>query len=138
MLIKLGNNRHQLVDTELARVLRRELRDPFIETHFHKQHGSLVIGRFISRDSGIIEEIDVIEDPNDHAAIADAVARLKHKESDRAHETLMEIKRAAIQSDRDSITENQESADQHVEYREWLRTRKTRIHKQDHPLWVAV
>lgn len=130
--LKLRPESHVVVDTKLARYLRRILHDPDIETYYHIQNKVWVVGTWVSRKGGVLLE-DQVLGPNlriGREAIQAIIYRRSPEAARITHERLQDLRLADSRKDR----EQHEEFAYYRDLREFLRKRATYV-KRDDPRW---
>lgn len=127
----------RVVETEEARYLRFEMRDPDVGTLFNLMHHSLMIVKWVDRKAGLFVELGVVEKHYTPAMHAGAIRRVIKANSPEAFREVRACVEASRRAVRDGLQEAQDTADRHLEIREYLR-RRTAEHMRDHPLWATL
>ena len=124
---------HFLVDTELARYLRRELHDPLMITYWNAMVGAWVIARRLSHGANVVIEHYVL-----HTLIGpetrDAVEAIRESRSPQAIQALQELRQVSKNQEHNELTALQEEQDFELDIREHMRSQCNMV-QQDNPAW---
>lgn len=128
---------HRIIESDEGRYLRRVLNDPNIATLLHLIHGSIMIIRWVKKDAFVFAEVGTIPANYNNKARHQEMNRIINMNSPASLRVVKEIIEKARRADRDHLSEAQEQADKHLEFKEFLRKR-AHVSVQDHPMWSVL
>lgn len=132
LLLRLGE--HYVVDTALARSIRRIFRDRNFITVFNARYGVWMICRWVKRAKGlVVEEGALPRGRTPYNADRTILNQLMWKYSTSSEEMMRQISYSAKHNGQIDESELQDQADEHLAMRRYLR-RKAGVHYGDH--WV--
>lgn len=134
--LKLSSAQHQVLETPVARYIRRMMRDPSYITVFNRRYQTWMICRWFNRYSGIVvEELSVPRGLSITRTPNLTMRQLRYKHSQEAMNFAAQLRRKAIEAARGGdLQEYQDHADAHIDLRRHYQ-RKARL-QGDSPFWA--
>lgn len=133
---RLEGDIHVVVETEVARYLRRLLHDDNIFIYYHAMRKLYVVARWISKSGGAAAELFPIVDLGDPDEVREAVEIICASLSPDAHYAAQAWKAEVRSKARAGGRGAQEDADYRADMLDWLRRNRARSAVySDHPAW---
>jgi hypothetical protein len=131
--LKLDGSQHEVRDTDVARYLRRELKDPHVFTYFHHRTRNFVVCTWFSESGGLCNEHATLRDIHDAAAVSQALRNVLRMRGPQHYDDMRKVGRTLRAQHSEGIEEAQENADSYLGAIEFM---KRRSHKHaGHPGW---
>lgn len=133
--LKLKAGVHTVCDSGLARYLRRVMKDRNKITWWHHRERRWVVGTWLSKSGGLVIEQGIVPTLHVDQCPRHVVEMILQSESRSTRDFFLQKRQDEQRKESNATSDAQNSADFHLEMREFLRRRSC---SADNPMWVGV